>query len=196
GVPVELVEVGKEPDLPRRAVADDVFMRAARQCAVGLADADAHAVRQGLDGERFRGAVALHRLDIEADDHARSVAPRIGGGKIAQEAASNRAALRLHADRLGHGKVAIALHHDVADEGENALLPRRRPGRAGDEEQASGDPAAGRHGRLPENATAGAAAALRSSSSKNGSGRNPSGPAIRLSGNDWMLIFRLRTAPL
>ena len=79
GVPVKLVEAVEEADLPRGAVADDVGVRAGVDGAAGAADAHAHAVRHLLGGEILGGAVARHRLDVEADLDARAVGAVIDG---------------------------------------------------------------------------------------------------------------------
>ena len=54
GVPVELVVIREEADLPGGAVADDELVRAGRQHRVGAADPHAHAVRHRLGGPAHR----------------------------------------------------------------------------------------------------------------------------------------------
>ena len=78
--------------------------------AVGAADAHAHAVRHPLGGEALRLAVALDRLDLEADLDAGAVGAAVGGRKIAQDAALDLAALGPDRDRLGDLEIAVALH--------------------------------------------------------------------------------------
>ena len=196
GVPIELVVVGEEADLPVGAVADDVFVPAGAERPIGAADADADAVAQPFGDPIFRGAVARDRLDVEPHLDPRAVPAPVDGRKIAQDAAADLPAFRLHGDRLGDRKVAVALDRDVADEAQDALDRaggRKRSQQHNERKRDAGDRD---HGLPPGNATCGAAASPRSSSSKNGSSLNPRRRASSTSGNDWMLMFRLRTAPL
>ena len=124
GVPVKLVVTVEEADLPRGAVADDIFMQAGVDAPAGAADPHAHAVRHLLGGELLDGAVARHRLDIETDLDPRAVGAPIGGGKVAQDAAIDLAAFGPDLNGLGHQQIAIALHVNVADETRDALLGR------------------------------------------------------------------------
>jgi hypothetical protein len=169
---------------------------AGRQQPVGAADAHAHPVRQPLGDEVLRRAVAGYGLDVEADLDAGAVAIGVGGGEIAQDAAADLPPLGLHADRLGDRKVAVALDHGIADEQQDALCGRRRRERREKEKGRDCSRSRRDHGWRCVSSTFGAAASLRSSSSKNGSGLNPRTAAIRLLGNDWMLMFKLRTVPL
>src|SRR5262249_30062656 len=116
--------------------------------------------------------------------------------KVTQESVTDVASFRLHRDRLGDGKVAAALDRHVADEIENALGRASGAKRGQQENERRGDAGEDRHGLPPGKTTCGAAAWARSSSSKNGSSWKPSGRATSTPGNDWMLMLRLRTAPL
>ncbi len=118
GVPVQLVVVREEPDLPRGAIADDVFVLAAPQQAVSMADAQPHAVRDARLRPIFRLAGAGDRFDLEADDNPGSVRAGVDGREVAQDPAADHIALGLHPDGLGHAQVATALDDDVADETE------------------------------------------------------------------------------
>ena len=138
----------------------------------------------------------MTELDVEPDFHARAVSARIAGGKIAQDAAADVIALRLHGDRFGDDEVAVALDLHVADEAQDALGGAGRANRREQQTKRERNAEDCAHGLLPANATCGAAASLRSPSSKNGSSLNPRARARSTSGNDWMLVFRLRTVPL
>ena len=97
GVPIELVVVEEEADLPRGAIGDDVFVPAGAEKAIGTADADPDAVAQSFRGPVFRGAVAGDGTDLEADLDARAVLAGVGGRKIPQDAAADLVAFGLHA---------------------------------------------------------------------------------------------------
>ena len=195
-VPVELVVIGEEADLPGGAVADHVFVPPGAEQPIGAADAHAHAVAQPFGDPILRSAVAGDRLNVESDLDPGAVAAPVAGRKIAQDAATDVAAFGLDGNGLGDRKVAVALDRDVADEAQDALdrAGGREPRQQHDE--CKRDAGHRRHDLAPGNATCGAAASPRSSSSKNGSSLKPRRCATSTSGNDWILMFRLRTAPL
>src|SRR5438876_7735380 len=117
----------------------------------------------------------------------------IGRGGVAEDAAADLVSFRLHRDRLGDGEVAVAFDGRVADKVEN---PLDRACRSEHREQNNERERDARHHDFAPSETCGAAACERSSSSKNGSSRNPKGRASSTAGNDSMPILRLRTAPL
>lgn len=171
GVPIELIVVREKSDLPGRAIANDVGVLPARQQSLGAAYAHAHAVRQRLRDEGLRCTIAGDGLDVEPNLDAQAVAGGIPGRKIPQDATADLPPFGFHPDGLGHRKLAVALDRSVADELQDAF--QRGSGHACGKEQKECDrePAHHDHGRLCGKATTGAAAELRSSSSKNGSGR-------------------------
>src|SRR5262249_46495875 len=134
--------------------------------------------------------------DVEIDHHAGAVAAPIGGGKIAQDATADLIALGLHRDRLGDGEVAVLLDGHVADEAQDALDRSGGIERGESERNCQRDASQRGHDLPAGNETCGAAACARSSSSKNGSFLKPRIFAMISFGNDWMLMLRLRTAPL
>src|SRR5690606_18542800 len=73
-VPVKLVELLEEADLPRRAIADPIAVLPAGNEDIGAADARAHAVRPAFDLVRLVLPVARHRNHAEADIDHRAVA--------------------------------------------------------------------------------------------------------------------------
>ncbi len=193
-VPVELIEILEEADLPRGDILDHVFVAAGVENAVGTADPHAQAVIQIFKRKVFRVAVAADRKHMKAHDDLAAVAPAmIGRGKIAKDAPADNIAFRLHRDRLGDGEIAVALDRHVADKIENPL--DRACGHQHRKQDNEPERTARHHDLLPSE-TCGAAACERSSSSKNGSSRKPNGRASSTAGNDWMPMLRLRTAPL
>src|SRR5262249_49207293 len=159
-------------------------------------DAHAHAVAEAFGAPVLRVAVAGDGLNVEADFDPAAVGARVGGWEVTEDAAADVVAFRLHGDGLGDREIAVALDRDVADEIEDALDGAGGANRRQDEGERNRDSREHAHGRTPGNATCGATAWARSSSSKNGSSRKPSGRASRTLGNDWMPMLRLRTAPL
>ena len=195
GVPVQLVVVGEEADLPRGAIFDDVFVRAVGDGDIGTADAHAHAVREALERPVFRSAVARDRLHVEADFDARAVVARVDGRKIPQDAAADFLAFGLHA------MVSVTGRSPLRSTATSLMKFRMRSsamaGASAINSRTNAVPRRCRtHGFRSEKATDGAAAAERSSSSKKGSALKPNTPASTLFGNDWMLMLRLRTVPL
>src|SRR5262245_7521489 len=194
GVPVELVEILEEADLPRGDILDHVVVAASVENAVGAADPHAYAIVQVLKCKVFGIAIARDGQHLKAHDDLTAVAPAmIGGREVAKDATADLVSFRLHRDRLGDGEIAIALDGRVADKIENPL--DRACGRKRREQNNERNRNA-RHHDFPPSETVGAAACERSSSSKNGSSRKPNGRASSTPGNCWMPMLRLRTAPL
>src|SRR5262249_38166602 len=88
-VPVKLIVIREESDLPRGAIANDVFVPPDAEQSIGVADAHSHPVRQALGDKVFRRAVTGHRLDVEANLDAGAVAVGVRGRKITQDAAAD-----------------------------------------------------------------------------------------------------------
>ena len=94
-------------------------------------------------------------------------------------------------------EIAVALDRDVADEIEDAFLGGGRTERRDEDQERQKQGSDRDHALAPGKVICGAAPCVaRSSSSKNGSSLNPNGRATSTSGNDWMLMLRLRTVPL
>src|SRR5262249_14449803 len=145
-VPVKLVVAGEVSNLARSAILEHVLVWTKAQRAVGIADANPHALLHTFCTPDFRCAVAHHRLHAEADIDMRAVGARVDCRKIPQNAAADRYALGLHADRLGDRKIAIALHYDIADKQQNALDRAGRNARSKKDKKCTGELAHGAHG--------------------------------------------------
>ena len=117
---------GKEPDLPAGRVAELVGVVAGREVGALLAHVDADALAVGVGVVRLGPAVPGHRHDVEGDVVHRPVVVLEGEREIAVDAAPDLVALSLDRDRLGDVENAVALHHDVRDEGQD-LLGGQRP---------------------------------------------------------------------
>jgi hypothetical protein len=178
-----------------KSTSDHIGVGTGRDGAIAASDANAHAVRQAFGHVVFRAAVSVHRQHLEADFHPAAVTPGIAGREIAQDTAPDLAAFRLHADGLGHEQVAVGLHLHVADELQDAFdggcRHRRRRQHRGNNDGAKRRV----HDAALSKLTVGVARPA-SSASKNSASVKPSGRAISTFGKDWIMMFRLRTAPL
>ena len=188
--------VGENANLPRGAVANFKAVAALRDEIVGLADADADSVLDPLEDRIFRNAVARHPLEMKAHVCGCAVGKPVAGWKIPENSVPNALSLGFDVDPLGHGQIALALDHDIADERNDALGcdGGRQPGEQ--QRQERREAREGLHAPPFWNATWGASASARCSSSKNGSSVKPNLSAMIRSGKERMLVLRLRTAPL
>src|SRR4029453_8948370 len=93
-VPIELVEIIEEADLPGRAIDDQVGVPAALDDDVGGAYAHALAIRDAFDNVGFGSSVALDLLDIESHADAVSHAVSVVGRDVAEDAALDVVVLR------------------------------------------------------------------------------------------------------
>src|SRR5205085_2514536 len=64
-VPVKLVEILEEADLPRRAIFDRIVVATLRDEGIGAADAHAYAIAQPLGRKVFRRAIARNPEHVE-----------------------------------------------------------------------------------------------------------------------------------
>ena len=134
-VPVELVILLEEADLPRGAIADLVAVRRVLEEDVLAADPDARAVAERFEGIGLSPPVALHVEDVEADDHPLAIPVRIGRREVTEDAVPDLVAFGIDGDRLGDVDRGIGVHRHVADEALDALLGQRRGGQRQAEDQ-------------------------------------------------------------
>ena len=175
-VPVQLVVIGEEAELPVGAIGDGVGVLARRQVHLRVADSDAHTVRQLLEGVWFHVSVAADRDHLEAGHHAPAVPVDVAGREVAQQAAPDLLAFRPHPQCLDHLERAVRSHVDVALPVEDALVG---PGGGERQEQREREQQS-RHG----------------SNSKYSAGTNRSSRATSRSGKVAIRVLRLFTAPL
>ena len=93
-VPVELVVVVEEAQLPVGPVADAVHVFAARQIDVAVTDADAHAVAQLLERVSLPVTVTGNAVHLETDPHEIIEAVAIRGREVPEDAAGGSGCLR------------------------------------------------------------------------------------------------------
>ena len=158
GVPIELVVVGEEADLPRGAIGDDVFVPAGAEKPIGAADADPDAVAQPFRGPVFRAAVAGDGPDLEADLDARAVLARVGGRK------SRKMPRRISLPSACTAIVSMTARSPLRSTVTSLTKRRMRstapagPSAASSTTERQRNPSDRDHGLLPGNATWGAAA--------------------------------------
>ena len=169
-------------------------MNAGIEKHIGASDADALAVGEAFDGIGFRLPVALHRDHLEADHHPQAIPVRIGRGEIAKDAAADLAAFGIDRNGLRHINGAIDIHLGVTGELFNALFRLNR-GIKNDERYERKEEGAHSPGYFLKS-TFGTSRAAASPISKNSAWVNLKKLATKLLGKDWIMVLRLRTAPL
>ena len=121
GVPVQLIMVGEEADLPIGAISQGVGVVGGHLQEGIIAEIDALAVGLVLDEPRLRLAVAAQALDREINHHGVAIAVPITGRKIAIDAAPNLDAGRMDTDGFGDVEAVVGIDLDVDVVGEDAL---------------------------------------------------------------------------
>ncbi len=187
-VPVELVMVVEEPQLPIGAVAQGIGVLAGGQEDVAAPQVDAHAVGERLGAPVLRGPVAGGGEHLEVHHGLAAEAVAVAGGKVAVDAAADIVPLGAHGDGLAHHHAPVGVDGDVAVEIENAL---GREGGGEDEQERDEQERTEPHRR-----TSGGWRSAASSTSKYSAGRKRNSPATRLPGKDCTSTLSSRTAPL
>src|SRR5690606_29934025 len=111
-VPIELIVVGEEPELPRRAIANRERVVGRHGQEVVVARVDANAVADALREPRFGSPVTLDAEDVEADDDTIAVPIAVPRREVAIDAPADPLALRADSDVRGHEKRAVTLDVD------------------------------------------------------------------------------------
>ncbi len=143
GVPVDLVVVVEEADLPVGAVGQFVGVDARLQEDVLLAEIDPHHAAVFLDAAGLRLAVAPGRNQLEGIAADMAVGVLEGDRKVPVDAAPDLRTFRVDADRLGDDEVAVPLDRDIASKQQDFLGRQRHRGR-GEQDQERED--ASKHG--------------------------------------------------
>ena len=134
-VPVELVKVLEEPQLPVDPVPDGVGVAPGLEKHVFLADVDLDAVGNALGVVGLGPAVPQDLLHLEAHLDGVAQPVPVGGGKIPDDAPLDLLPGGLHRDVFGDGHGGVGMDFDEALEIEDALGLGRGRGGPGQEGQ-------------------------------------------------------------